>query len=96
LNEGELPKRRDVSALKLAPASWHLAELMDWFADLGPAHFEPLMIWRVPELADAFKQAYGRAPRSQHAVPMVARALGDAYGSARSAGRRLTAAAHRG
>ena len=73
-----------LSPLINLPPSWHLAELMAWMDRFGPAHFEPLQIWHVPELRDAFLVAEGRAPRSVHLAPHLARLVGDAYGSSRA------------
>ena len=44
-------------------APWQEAELLEWFAELGPAYFEPLEIWHVDTLGDAFRRREGRAPK---------------------------------
>jgi hypothetical protein len=44
--------------------SWQAREVLRWFEERGPVFFEPLEIWHVAELRDAFRRAVGREPQS--------------------------------
>lgn len=79
-----------LSPLSALPPSWHLEEVLGWFAAHGASRFEPLQIWHVPELRDAFEAAEGRSPRASAITPPVARAAGDLYGSSRAALRMVS------
>lgn len=81
-----------VAPLRDLGPSWHLGAVLSWFDKFGPAHFEPLQIWHVPALRQAFERAEGRPPRSARLTPSIARLAGDAYGSGRALTRRV---AHR-
>jgi glycosyltransferase involved in cell wall biosynthesis len=43
--------------------SWQEVEILRWFDERGVAFFEPLEIWHVPQLREAFVRHLGRAPR---------------------------------
>lgn len=49
-------------AADLEPA-WQEAEILQWFGERGPAFFEPLEIWHVPSLREAFRHAMRREPK---------------------------------
>jgi hypothetical protein len=59
-----------------AEPSWQQREVLAWFAERGPAFFEPLEIWHIPILRDAFVRVMGRQPRSDrsHYPSLSARA----------------------
>lgn len=77
--------------------TWQEREVLDWFADKGPAFFEPLEIWHVPVLRDAFVRSVGRGPRPDrsHHPSLSARAAAAGGKMARrvvgAARRRLSA-----
>ncbi|MFI5179366.1 MAG: glycosyltransferase [Vicinamibacterales bacterium] len=48
-------------------ASWQERDVLRWFDERGPAFFEPLEIWHVAVLREAFRRAVGREPRSDRA-----------------------------
>ena len=70
-------------------ASWQEAEVLQWFDERGPEFFEPLEIWHVDLLRDAFRRRVGRAPKPDRSYlpPWPARA--------RHFGQRLVNAARR-
>ena len=43
--------------------TWQEREIFEWFDERTPQFFEPLEIWHVPELRDAFHLRAGRDPR---------------------------------
>jgi hypothetical protein len=43
--------------------SWHQRELFAWFDQYSIERFEPLEIWHIPVLLDAFRARVGRRPR---------------------------------
>ena len=43
--------------------SWTDRDLLRWFAERTPQHFEPLEIWHVARLREEFVRAAGRRPR---------------------------------
>lgn len=90
MDRSELSHLPSLEPITTVPPGWHLDELLRWFGAYGPAHFEPLQIWQVPALASAFESAEGRPPRPQSLSPSVARVVGDLYGSARAAGRKIS------
>jgi hypothetical protein len=90
LDRSELSHLPSFEPLTTLPPGWHLDELLGWFATYGPSHFEALQIWHVPALAGVFQSAEGRPPRVQSLSPRVARVVGDLYGSARAAGRKVS------
>jgi len=62
----------DLAGVAAAPPSWHLDEVRRWFDERGPAQFEQLQIWHVPELLAAFRSSVGRSPRPHHLrVPLI-------------------------
>lgn len=61
-----VPDGVDIGGVASAAASWHLQEVLGWFEEKGPAMFERLQIWHVPELRAAFDRLVGRPPRPQH------------------------------
>jgi hypothetical protein len=69
--------------------SWNERDILAWFAERGPAFFEPLEIWHLAPLRDAFVRAVGRRPRPDRSYrpswPVRARHFG----------RRVAAAARR-
>lgn len=79
----------ETAPLAELPPSWHLDEIRTWFDRYGPAHFESLQIWHVPELLEDFTRSEARPPRSPKISPQMARFASDAYGSARAVIRRL-------
>jgi hypothetical protein len=90
LDGNELRHLPPLEPLVTLPSSWHLEEVLEWFQEYGPGHFEPLQIWHIPALADAFRSAEGRDPHTSAVAPRVARVVGDLYGSARAAGRTVS------
>lgn len=42
--------------------AWQEAEILGWFGERGPAFFEPLEIWHVSSLREAFRCRVGREP----------------------------------
>jgi hypothetical protein len=44
-------------------ATWQERDIFRWFDERTPQFFEPLEIWHVAELRDAFRQHAGRDPR---------------------------------
>lgn len=89
MDQSALAHLADLDAMRNAPLSWHLDEVLGWFARYGPSRFEPLQIWHVAELWQAFELAEHRAPHTSTIAAPVARAAGDLFGSGRSAGRRV-------
>jgi hypothetical protein len=69
--------------------SWQEAELLAWFEERGPEFFEPLEIWHVDVLREAFRRRVGRPPRPDRSYlpPWPVRA--------RRFGRRIVSAARR-
>jgi hypothetical protein len=51
------------SGLADLPPGWHLDAIFELFARHGLPFFEPLEIWHIPQLHDAFISAVGREPR---------------------------------
>jgi glycosyltransferase involved in cell wall biosynthesis len=49
--------------LESMDAGWYGDEILDWFDRFGASHFEPLEIWHVDALRDAFSAREGRSPR---------------------------------
>lgn len=84
-----------IGPLAALPPSWHLDEVLAWLDQHGPTAFEPLQIWHVPEFARAFMSTVGRPPRAPRYGPHAARFVGDLFGSARAAARRIEMAADR-
>lgn len=76
-----------------AEVTWQQREVLGWFAERGPAFFEPLEIWHIDVLRHAFVRAVGRAPRSDrsHRPSLSARA----GASASQMARRVVGAARR-
>jgi hypothetical protein len=56
------------------PGAWHLGAILEWFDEYGIEFFEPLQIWHVPELRDAFLETVGRRPRPTLHLPPRQRA----------------------
>jgi len=69
--------------------SWNEREILAWFEQYGPARFEPLEIWHLAPLREAFVEAVGRQPRPDRSYRPSWPAL------ARHFGRRVAAAARR-
>ncbi len=59
-----------------AEAPWQKAEIVGWFDERGVEFFEPLEIWHVPALRQAFRLRLGRSPRPDRSYlpPWSARA----------------------
>jgi hypothetical protein len=81
----------DIAAVDREP-SWQERDILQWFAERGPEFFEPLEIWHLPRLRDAFRRHAGRRPRPDRSYvpswPARARRFGRrAVGAAR---RRLS------
>ncbi len=76
-----------------AIAGWQERDILRWFAERGPQFFEPLEIWHIPVLRDAFVRAIGRAPRpdQSHYPSLYARA----HAAANHVARRVVGAARR-
>jgi predicted O-methyltransferase YrrM len=62
----------NIEALTQVEPSWHLDAVLDLFNVHGVERFEPLRIWDVPELREAFEQGTGRAPVPQSTRSVVA------------------------
>jgi glycosyltransferase involved in cell wall biosynthesis len=60
-----------VKIASLAPAQWHVDDIVRWFDRYGAEFFEPVEIWHVPELHKLFVERVGREPR-----PVVSLGLG--------------------
>jgi hypothetical protein len=71
--------------------SWNEREILAWFNQHGPAFFEPLEIWHIPVLRDAFVRRVGRRPRPDRSYrpPWTVRAAQFAGRMAAAARRRL-------
>ncbi|HXI28978.1 MAG TPA: glycosyltransferase [Vicinamibacterales bacterium] len=71
--------------------SWTDRDLRRWFGEHGPEHFEPLEIWHIAALRDAFVRKTGREPRPDRSYrpPWTARAGSFARRLAAGARRRL-------
>jgi glycosyltransferase involved in cell wall biosynthesis len=71
--------------------SWTDRDLRRWFDEYGPGHFEPLEIWHIDALRDAFVSAYHRQPRPDRSYrpPWTTRANAFARRVAAGARRRL-------
>jgi hypothetical protein len=69
--------------------SWNERDILTWFATHGPAFFEPLEIWHIPTLREAFVRRVGRQPRPDRSYRPSWPAR------ARHFGRRVAAAARR-
>jgi glycosyltransferase involved in cell wall biosynthesis len=69
--------------------SWNERDILAWFETHGPAFFEPLEIWHIPALRDAFVRRVGRRPRPDRSYRPSWRAR------ARDFGLRVAAAALR-
>ena len=69
--------------------SWNERDILGWFDERTPAFFEPLEIWHVPVLRNAFERSAGRQPMPDRSYrpswPVRARHFG----------KRLAAAARR-
>ncbi|MGH9277651.1 MAG: hypothetical protein ACRD12_06035 [Acidimicrobiales bacterium] len=78
-----------LETLESRDAGWQLDQLLNWFDRYTPAYFEPLQIWHVPVLRQAFEAAEGRPPRPARFTPHLARFAGDVYGSTRAVARRI-------
>jgi hypothetical protein len=89
LDASEVAHLPDLRPLQDAPLGWHLDEVLARFGQHGPSHFEPLQIWHVDALRQAFELAEHRSPHASAIAPPVARVVGDLFGSGRSAGRRV-------
>lgn len=44
--------------------SWHYTAILDWFDQYGITYFEPLQIWHISRLHNAFVKNVGKPPRS--------------------------------
>ncbi|HJZ74580.1 MAG TPA: glycosyltransferase [Vicinamibacterales bacterium] len=69
--------------------SWTDRDLRRWFDEHGPEHFEPLEIWHISPLREAFVRRTGRQPRPDRSYRPRWPAR------ARSFGRRIAAGARR-
>jgi len=71
--------------------SWTDRDLVRWFTEHTPQHFEPLEIWHIARLRDEFVRATGRRPRPDrsHRPPWPVRARSFARRIAAGARRRL-------
>jgi hypothetical protein len=71
--------------------TWQERDIFRWFDERTPQFFEPLEIWHVPELRDAFQRQAGRDPRPDRSYrpPWPARAGMLARRFAAGARRRL-------
>jgi glycosyl transferase family 2 len=71
--------------------TWQERDVFEWFDRRTPLYFEPLEIWHIPELHDAFRRYAGRSPRPDRSYrpPWPARAGRFARRIAAGAWRRL-------
>lgn len=69
--------------------SWSERDILGWFDERTPEFFEPLEIWHLPSLAEAFRRHAGRRPRPDRSYRPSWRAR------ARDFGRRVAGAARR-
>jgi glycosyltransferase involved in cell wall biosynthesis len=69
--------------------SWQERDIFQWFDERTPEFFEPLEIWHIPRLREAFQQRSGRRPRPDRSYRPSWPAR------ARHFGRRVAAAARR-
>jgi glycosyltransferase involved in cell wall biosynthesis len=69
--------------------SWNERDILAWFDTHGPAFFEPLEIWHIRSLREAFERQVGRGPRPDRSYRPSWPAR------ARHFGRRVAAAARR-
>jgi glycosyltransferase involved in cell wall biosynthesis len=69
--------------------SWNERDILAWFDTHTAAFFEPLEIWHIPALRDAFERRVGRRPRADRSYRPSWPAR------ARHFGRRVAAAARR-
>jgi len=53
-----------VPDLENVSPGWYESEIMAWFHQYGAEFFEPLEIWHIPQLRQAFRETVGRNPRS--------------------------------
>ena len=51
------------ASLAQAPVGWHFQEIVGIFERYGADRFEPLEIWHLSSLRDAFRRQVGREPR---------------------------------
>ena len=72
-----------------AEPSWQEAEILRWFEERGVAFFEPLEIWQVPRLRQAFRERAGRNPQPDRSY------LPSGFVRAQALGRRVLSAAKR-
>jgi len=65
--------------------TWQERDVLQWFGERSPEFFEPLEIWHIPELRDAFRRHAGRNPRPDRSYrpPWHARAAALARRAAR-------------
>jgi hypothetical protein len=64
-----------LDALQKAGPGWHDQAILDYFQAYGIDFFEPLEIWHIHRLRDAFRQRTGRDPRSMPQPTRIGRLL---------------------
>jgi hypothetical protein len=72
-------------------ASWQERDILGWFEEYGPAHFERLEIWHIAALRDEFRRRVGRRPRADRSyrLPWRTRTQNLAIRAMQAARRRL-------
>jgi hypothetical protein len=56
------------------PAAWHLDAMLALFDQHGIEFFEPLQIWHIPQLHEAFLEVVGREPQPVIRLSLAKRA----------------------